>query len=721
MNKRSRFNFSGPQRNRNAGITLLDVLMGIVIFVIGMLALASLQGNLTRSSSDGNARTIATNVAEGLIERFRTFETVESEAGMFAYQDIVTHSLGPDVQGGVEYTVDVTVEDFYFINSEPAEVTNDPDDDRLPEDRDISIPDFKYVQIAVNWAAVGFQGAPQDNPDTAADESRLGSGEFTVTSIVPPVSPFGSAKVAAEDSDAAGTPPVFYTPGEAPEVLPINLPGSKFKESTTPEPVVWRKGELIETWFDVITYNQVGGDAIFERREEFASISCKCTMAGDGEVGRLPTIWDGADYVEGKVAFKPYGTLAASAGRQSQYCEVCCKDHHDAGGGVSSYRPFAINFTGNHPHYNRDNNGNLVQISGAGDDYIEACRLVRKDGFFRVAQDFNLEEINAFPENYPVASADQSEYSEYVKDVAHAEQGPGVAPGPANIVLSFDGRDPENPSDVPPFEGVIAVGQQLRSRGIYLDAVTPGLTQTIEDCFGAGLREDCKAPNADSVYELYPFFDVQLTQLARWTETQPNDPIEITNQEIAKDYSRGKAEQAGSKIGLSVGQSKIEKGNAGLISILPVSMTPPPGYKEGDIHLRATEGEPPPVCDTCAVITGTISSTGDVLADATVLVLEGSVGVSCTKPTNETFECIIDPALAGSSPTLRVSNYTGGDYLVCGYGLTLIDYQLPLTCDPLDEFCVEPVPNIHYTDFSLPTTSTSGISLVISPEGSCGG
>ena len=61
-------------------MTILDVLLGIVIFVVGMLALASLQGNLTRSTAEGNARTVATNIAEEMIEQLRVFGALRATA-----------------------------------------------------------------------------------------------------------------------------------------------------------------------------------------------------------------------------------------------------------------------------------------------------------------------------------------------------------------------------------------------------------------------------------------------------------------------------------------------------------------------------------------------------------------------------------------------------------------------------------------------------------------
>ena len=96
------------------GVTLLDVLLAIVIFAGGMLALASLQGNLTRSSADANARTIGTNIAEELIEQFRTYERLESATGLRAYQDVADQTV-TDTRGGVDYTIDVDVTDYYFL------------------------------------------------------------------------------------------------------------------------------------------------------------------------------------------------------------------------------------------------------------------------------------------------------------------------------------------------------------------------------------------------------------------------------------------------------------------------------------------------------------------------------------------------------------------------------------------------------------------------------
>ena len=65
-----------PDKFSNRGHTLIEVLVGIIIFALGMMALASLQGNLARNSGDSNARTVANNIAEEVIEAARNFSQV---------------------------------------------------------------------------------------------------------------------------------------------------------------------------------------------------------------------------------------------------------------------------------------------------------------------------------------------------------------------------------------------------------------------------------------------------------------------------------------------------------------------------------------------------------------------------------------------------------------------------------------------------------------------
>ena len=237
-------------------------------------------------------------------------------------------------RGGVAYNVDLTVTDWYFLADRQNLTSSKAHADLAG--RDLSISDFKRIDLAVVWDVVDFR---VDDTTT----SDMGSGSFTASSVVPSIPVLGSAKIAAEDDGALGTPPVEYTPGQLPDVIPINLNGSKFKESETPMPDVTRADNIVETWFDVITYNLGQNNSQYLRREEFAVVACECTLrnsaGGDGD-GFLPTTWNGEEYTEGAWVSKQYGESANN--QQSQYCDTCCRDHHDTSGNTNPdtlYRP----------------------------------------------------------------------------------------------------------------------------------------------------------------------------------------------------------------------------------------------------------------------------------------------------------------------------------------------------------------------------------------------
>lgn len=668
-------------RNRMHGTTLLEVLMAVVIFIVGMLALTHLQGNLTRSSSDANMRTVAASVAEELIEEKRAFEVIETTAGKKAYDDIVDETV-TRTRGNVVYTATIDVTPFY-IN--PADRTSMS---KTPYSGGSTKSDLKLVEVAVTWSGVDFQ-----IDESASTSGRMGSGDLRFASVIPAIPSLNNARVAAENDGALGYPPVDYTPGTAPDIVAISLGNNKFKESTTPDPVVRRRDELVETWFDVITYTSNASGASFLRREEFASVSCKCTLkaaSGSGKDGRQPTRWTGAAYSEQPLVAKAYGVSASN--QQSQYCDVCCQDHHDTGGGPNSYRPFAGSFSGNHPHYNRNNQG-VLTLAGTNDTYLEACRLVRKDGFFRVAQDFELRSQLPIPQNYLDQSGEISAYSSYVTNAVsdyYAGQ-----PWPAHN-LSFDGRDAANPTQLPTTD-TFQTSQQFRSRGVYTDVASAALQANLYNCFhAAGDRDLCEVPQANSALELYPFFDVQLTKLARWRETSGGASIRVTNQEIETDntHSRGVASLVAT--GNPQAYSKIEKGNVGLISIAPVTSSPAAQYSDERLFVKAVLGITPPTGPT---ISGTLTNAGGT--SSKVASVSGT-GATCTRPDNSTFSCVINFPLIGT-PVLEVGNYYTKNMTLIACSPNLVTLSSSQGTNN----------NNTWTRFQLPTTATSNITITI--------
>jgi type IV pilus modification protein PilV len=712
----------------HAGYTLIEVLVGMMVFAIGIMALAQLQGSLSKSSTDANARTVATNVAEEIIEAARTFSQITADPDIDAFNNIVDNTETVS-RGGIDYSVTTDVTDYYYH----------PDGkfrESKPNSRVVNA-DLKRVEVTVAW------GAGDDGISFQIDGTRsttdLGTGSVTLTDLISSYTTGSGAKVVL-NSAAVGlySPPVDYNPGENPDIISIQLGENKFKESTTPLPDVIRTNELVETRFDVVTYSQSDANATFLRREEFRAVSCDCVLNvpnAAGEGGRRPTVWDGNEYIEGEWVAKPFGTEGNNI--QSPLCEICCRDHHDGGSGVedlandpgrSRYNPFRRSeeyhgegaLAGDHKHYNRDRNGNLVLAESDGAAYVEACRLVRRDGFWRLAQDLRQEGLNSFPADYLDESSEVSEYSDYVTDAVEAYETAlyGSSDLEANQP-SYEGSPPPLPtrtdlSPLYPFPAsttgaateMSASGvaeQQLRARGIYVDYMTDELRGRINCLQQPGASgEDCDVPKVSSALEIIPFYDVQLTWLSRWNESPINNPIDVSNQAIADDntHSRGVAGVT-SGFGYSTISSAAHNGNLGLTGTDPVD--PWYTWDEEKFYLYALAVDfttPPPLSGV--VVAGSItSSVGGVRAADVEIVAEEA---QCDR-TSTGFECVIEST--AKTPTISVFNYykAGRTLIACSSYMSTLGVEHVATNGN------------NKTRFKLPTTASTSVANIVIREG----
>lgn len=557
------------------GLTLIEILLAMVIFATGMLALAHLQSNLTRSSIDANTRTVAANIGEEIMETLRAFQRVSSDPDnlVFAYADIDQAFVEQTVsRGGLDYTVTGTVEGYDFqadnVNlGAPVTAVKG------------ALYDFKLIELTIAW---------DNNQQFQIDEAQqisnadIGTGSITIKELIPSIPALTAAKVAAADNDALGGPPVDYTPGLNPDIVAINLDNFKFKESTTPIPDVIRRDEFVETWFDVITYSQTAPDAVFLRREEFLTVSCECTLraSGGGNTGFLPTVWNGVSFTEGEFVSKPFGESASN--QQSNFCDTCCRDHHDGAAGKSSddqvYDPQRT-WTGpsdtsvDHEHYSRSKKG-VLMLATDGDSYVEVCRMIRKDGFMRVAQDFRQEGFSSFPKEYLDDTAEVAEYSTYVTDaVGDFYNSNNPSPTLADFTVAYPGSAETLPTLLPT-SGPTANFQQLRSRGIYVDHVSVEAKLIIDCMIGppALTGDDCGAPGAQDFLEVLPFFEVQLTFLAWWNEDTEADPVEVSNEalESGNTHSRGLAKKTSDTPEVVKVNTNMHRGNIGFSVTDPI-------------------------------------------------------------------------------------------------------------------------------------------------------
>lgn len=671
--------------SKTGGYTLIEVLVGIVIFAVGMMALAQLQGNLAKNSGDANARTVATNVAEETIEFARSFGQLTSDGTNHAYADIVD-GIATVERAGYTYTVNSDVTDYYYVPASKTFTTTQPIGQVHA--------DFKILELTVSW-----DDSPQEFRIDDQQKTDGGSGSITMREAISSITSPASGKVVlGTGGDVLFAPPVDYNPGERPEIVSINLGNNKFKESTTPLPDVWRIDELVETAFDVVTYsNPTSGSATFLRREEFRAVSCECTLripSGTEKSGFRPTIWNGSDYTEGEFVSKPFGVSASN--QQSTFCDICCRDHHDGGNGekdltwdtgASRYDPFRSSgdyytggsLAGDHKHYNRDINGNLQLAQADGDRYVEACRLVRKDGFFRVAQDLKQQGLNSFPGDYLDETTEVDTYSSYVTAaVLNYENNMGVD-------TQYEGNPPPflRPGEMYPAvefpassyalatqmsESINVTEQQLRSRGVYIDYMTDELREKINCLDDGGDGESCGVPKVSTSLEIIPFYDVQLTWLARWNETPNNNPVDVTNDSIANDnsHSRGKA-MLTSGAGYSGISSDVHNGNLGLTGTDPIDPHYLSNEEEYILYARAVDfGTPPPL--SSITISGSILSAvnGVKAADVEIAASEAQ----CDR-TNTGFECVV--VEGAKSPSLKIYNYdrAGKVMVACSNELVL--------------------------------------------------
>lgn len=701
--KSTRFGFS-----RHQGFSIIEVLIGIFIFVVGLLALSALQGALTRSMADAKVRTTATNIADRLLESQRGFSRLQSDTAVpktfFAYNDIVS-AVTSETVDGVAYSIDMDVSDFYY------DLATDTFSTDAPSGAVAST--YKQVEVTVSWDAAQNFRADEGTDFTAAN---LGTGDIVLTATIPALVTSASAKVADESTSSGWAPSVTYTPGLNPDIVSLDLGGNKFKESLLPEPDVIRTDELVETRFDVITYSQSDAGASFLRREEFATVSCECTLKAPDDTVKThrPVVWGGDEYVRGQhVVSKPYGISANNS--QSPLCDACCRDHHDGGtpvdvadssdASVNTYVPFKPSdervtsgtFDGDHKHYSRPRNGIPVEVTTANSDYVEACRLVRVDGFFRVAQDFRREDLNIFPNDFLDSSDEIEVYSNYVTGAAssfaaaatgsYASSPPCIGTTPCTIngppkqgawddpiTTDADGNPTQLPSwtTLPLFT---ATTQQLRSRGFYIDYMSSDLRTVLANCDpDTETADDPDCMSGDVVLdrtgsvntlELIPFFDVQMTKLNRWNERpEPNIPVDTTNEPLADNNTHSRGVISKSTDGESTVFAEGTRDNLGFTDTLAIDPLYASLVTEATMFVHAGSPSSPPAGTTVSgLLTETVPGNPSI-------VVTGKNGVQCGQ-TSAYYSCFIPNGT--TNPRLELSGYgkDNTDRWACSIGTSL--------------------------------------------------
>lgn len=541
------FNF---QQQR--GFSLIEALFSAVVLGIALLALAGFHAVAMQDSSLIKARSVAANLAQEKLDDLRSFSRILDDAtidengdgnltndcgaGTFCFSEIADDDGGREEVDGDLILPSGTVSGYIDNYSRTWTVTCSPAIAGAALNFSTTCDATtlaKLVTVTISWTdskgtdqEVSFQGVIY-----AMDPSKI------VRAAVGPVS--------------TEAPKVSYTP--QPGSISIEIGGGKSTETSKPLPEVSGGDSRTVTLPSVIYTGSAGNEELIGR-EEFATVNCTCTLQASG-TGWTPhrTVWNGYTLEQeyGEQVTKPVGVPNPTG--QSELCVQCCRDHHDtnadADAGTSGtqyyplYRPYldpSADFdgtTGNHKHYKTDDS-----VAAVGDAYVEACRMKRIDGFWRVVPDWLLVDLAAIGCDYFVDSATNEcppsatenmtkleGYRDRVRDVLQefvaylntnkaVDTSSTALPSFTNTVAPL--LDTSNSAH--DIEVINGGSKQLLARGMYADVLF------MPQDSGTPRRVD--GDYVDAIYGIYssddfeklqylPFYDANLTLLAEWSPT----------------------------------------------------------------------------------------------------------------------------------------------------------------------------------------------------------
>ncbi len=682
----------------HSGFSLIEVMIAVVVLATGLLALAALQGSLARASGEAKVRGRVAALLSTRMEQLRANQYIGAAT-------LADDSCAADLGVGVDWVPPtfcteaglgaITTSQQVTTWSSAVGATTFTEG-RAPVEP--GEPEFKRVTLTATWTDAS------NETHRLAMSSELSALALRDALLPPPPgagTPKGQAVVRTDSPVTAG-------------VVPIAIGGDNATAASNPRPEIIgarNNQAVVGTKFEVITYQGLTGAAVIQRRIETQAIKCTCKYGAGGlnlpEIYRKaqwPAIWTGERYdvfVPKPVADAP-GTAAksglVSSVEQSDLCQECCRDHHDAPSTtVAKFDPERV-ITGAqaHQHFMTDNQGDLVVAPNTiNSEYEEACRVIRVDGFWRTAADLYsrhmgllaTETVQTKPAKTGVPStAAAASYQVFVKDYLTSYTGlVATAPANADTLFAQPARQLNEPASISIARPAPADERYLHGRGLYVDYLEKAARDKIKSA-----RAKCPVGTdvTECILPYLPFTTINITELGFW-EAQKLDATVSTNVISVASGSalifdplaptRGRTNALASATDGDVAFSAIEIGrsNAGVAVsagvdtddevaatdrqqfVVAAPVTPPVGEK---FFARLSGADLVQVSDT--------STTNDPSV-AWSLTLTGSSGncnatVKATNPGRDLnpndYVCATDGTLGGPGSVL-VSNY-GREYTV---------------------------------------------------------
>ncbi len=572
MNSR---HLNSSSRPHGAGFSMIDVLVAIIVLATALLALASLQGALTRNAADSRARSQIAAYSEGLVNQLRSTgysgiaaNTTVSPSNGSAATTMQRQAYAAQQAAGVSnLQTSITSTTYYglgttFVTS--ATTTG---------------AEYKQVKVQTTWTDASGQSR-KVSFDTIVDSTQTNQTDQTLVNR------------SLSLTGASGPIVREYNPGATAGVIPIAVGSSTDTAATNPKPTIisanGKNSDVAGTTFNVLTYQSpdANNETVIRQRVETRVIMCSCKYnSGQDPVLKgtvfqqpyRPTYWDTTKYVEPDPAAGTYSTTGIDTNvTQDDYCDICCRDRNDSSGDKIKFDPFTTDYN----HYRYDSTGALAVVgpSDTTNDYQNACRLIRVNGQYRVATDLRnyffglLGTDTAANSGVPSGSTStqvasspipagnyvtkyQSFVTQYLTDsITSLAAGTGpkstsYAAGiygdsthnlndPGNISISYD-------ASVPDF-------RYLHARGLYVDYLEPDALGYINDAITTC---PTTSTTADCVLPLLPFTTINETELAHWTvgggsTTTPqtassNNDASVTNNALTTTFGNPDAPQRG--------------------------------------------------------------------------------------------------------------------------------------------------------------------------------
>ncbi|MGJ8693705.1 MAG: prepilin-type N-terminal cleavage/methylation domain-containing protein [Thalassotalea sp.] len=470
---------SNTYKRKGLGFSLIEVLVGVAIAAVGVVGVVELQKKFITSGNEVNARAIAMQLIR---EKFDAVKAVDDFTTIAASTSTVDKS-------NYNFTRSAAATDYYYDSGSGAWGNTSTSTNRLSG---------KSLKVTVAWT------------DIKGNRQSIYQTQFF-------------SKISLHDSDSSTndigdktTPKVPFDANQTPESPPIELIDDSFvyegvgnsKETSKPIPTVYGFEDNNVIQFETAVYDPSSDT---QTLEDFATVNCSCTHNGTGS-GAAPTTYrisdDGGslvnDETSGEMVTKAVGTAVGS--KQPALCDTCCRDHHDSTSVTTKYSSLSSPSV-NHSHYNAG-----LDESNSG-SYIEACRLRRVDGFYKVVPDWNLIDVVVMPISYFNSPANVNEYVGYVKSIVKSYMLGNALPTEDEKLTLLPNRDL-----------TIAPGaQQLIARGIYVDTASLNSTDlaTIKGYVST------KA----NWLEYVPFYEVNLSLFGSWASANES-AVTVTNEDI---------------------------------------------------------------------------------------------------------------------------------------------------------------------------------------------